>query len=569
MALTDAMYTGVSGLSVNQTWLNVIGNNIANSNTTAFKSSQALFNPEFYVTDANGTAPDTTFGGTNPSQIGLGATVATVEKNFTGGQIQATGKATDMAISGDGFFVVKGQQQLYTRDGSFNLNSSNQLVDSSGNFVQGFTADSSGRVNAGTLSDLTIPLGAQTLAKATQNATMQGNLDASGGVATGASILLSQDLTTVGGAAAPTATTALTSVALAASPATPAFTNGQVITLAGTKGGRTLAASTFTVTTTSTLGDLSSFLQEGMGIDTTVPATTPPPGVTLEAGTAADTAHLVITGNEGTDNALEISGSGLTSTSGAALSFADGTDAAGIASDPNGASVHTSIQVYDSLGTPVNIDVTAVLESQSTTGNTWRYFATTPDNTAGGSVLGNGTLTFNTSGILQSTTGTPLNINRSGTGASSPLAVSLNFGQLTSLSGQSSLTMSTQDGFAIGTLDSFSVGADGTLTGAFSNGQTRVLGQVALARFANPGGLVDQGSNLYAVGAGSGAAQVAAPGQAGVGTIQGAALEQSNVDLSTEFTNMIVASTGFSAASKVITTSDQLIQQLLNITTTA
>ncbi|HXE54865.1 MAG TPA: flagellar hook-basal body complex protein, partial [Tepidisphaeraceae bacterium] len=107
-------------------------------------------------------------------------------------------------------------------------------------------------------------------------------------------------------------------------------------------------------------------------------------------------------------------------------------------------------------------------------------------------------------------------------------------------------------------------GTDGTISGAYSNGQTRTLGRVAIATFSNEKGLVDQGNNMFAAGASSGAAQISSPGLLGSGQIRGAALEQSNVDLSTEFVNMIVASTGFNASSRVITTSNQLIQELLN-----
>src|SRR5579863_6130790 len=184
MALTGALYTGVSGLEVNQTWLNVIGNNIANSNTTAFKSSRTEFKPQFYITDQDGSAPDTNFGGTNPSQEGLGAVLATVEKNFSPGAIQTTGQATDMAIDGNGFFVVKGASQSYTRDGAFSLNSADELVTSAGGFVQGYGVDANGNVAAGALGNLKVPLGANEVAKATQNASMQGNLNSSGTVAT-------------------------------------------------------------------------------------------------------------------------------------------------------------------------------------------------------------------------------------------------------------------------------------------------------------------------------------------------------------------------------------------------
>src|SRR4051812_45391385 len=98
MALTSALFTGLSGIDVNQTKLNVVGNNIANANTVAFKSSRALFKPQFYVTDGAGTAPTSDFGGTNPSQRGLGAVMAAVQKDFTQGAMEPTGKPTDLAI---------------------------------------------------------------------------------------------------------------------------------------------------------------------------------------------------------------------------------------------------------------------------------------------------------------------------------------------------------------------------------------------------------------------------------------------------------------------------------------
>src|SRR5690349_11139159 len=155
MGLTSSLFTGLSGLDVNQTRLNVVGNNIANVNTTAFKSSRAIFKPQFYVTDEGGAAPDNTFGGTNPSQRGLGALVATVQKDFTPGAIQPTGHDTDMAIEGNGFFVVKGTEQLYTRDGTFSLNPANQLVNVNGDFVQGYGVDNNGNITTGNLSNIT------------------------------------------------------------------------------------------------------------------------------------------------------------------------------------------------------------------------------------------------------------------------------------------------------------------------------------------------------------------------------------------------------------------------------
>src|ERR1041384_3773092 len=151
MALTSALFTGLSGLDVNQTRLNVVGNNIANVNTVAFKASRALFKPQFYVTDAAGSPPSDGFGGENPSQRGLGSVVAAIEKDWSPGSIEPTGKPTDLAIDGDGFFVVQGKSQKFTRDGSFTLNPENNLVTTSGDFVQGFAADDTGNIIAGAL----------------------------------------------------------------------------------------------------------------------------------------------------------------------------------------------------------------------------------------------------------------------------------------------------------------------------------------------------------------------------------------------------------------------------------
>src|SRR5207248_10081640 len=199
MALTSALFTGLSGLNVNQTKLQVVGNNIANVNTVAFKSSRAIFKPQFYVTDNGGSPPNSDFGGTNPDQRGLGAQIAAIQKNFTPGAIETTGKNTDMAIEGDGFFVLQGTEQHYTRDGSFTLNSANQVVVTNGDFVQGYGVDASYNVIPGALQNITIPLGSLTQAKATANAFCKGNLNASGPVATGASIINSQALQLVGG----------------------------------------------------------------------------------------------------------------------------------------------------------------------------------------------------------------------------------------------------------------------------------------------------------------------------------------------------------------------------------
>ena len=397
MSLSGALYTGLSGLSVNQTQMNVVGNNIANVNTVAFKASRTVFSPQFYVTDQSGSAPDGTFGGSNPSQTGLGAQVASITQNFTQGTIQPTGNDTDMAINGAGFFVTQdaANGQQFTRSGAFTLNANDQLVTSAGSYVQGYGVNSSGAVIPGALQNLTIPLGSATIAKATSSASLTGNLAADGTVATGSSVLDTQDLTLAGAAGTPTAASTLTSL-VNANGGAAAFTPGQVLTFTPERDGSSLPSQTFTVTATSTVGDLQTFFNSSLGIDTTVAGA----GTNIIAGTAANSIDLQITGNTGTDNALNISAGSLADANGnTPLTFtADPT------SNPNGESTATSMTLYDSLGSPVTVNLTTVLQSTSNAGTTWKFYATSANNqdpnNPGSTLVGTGTLSFNTAGQL-------------------------------------------------------------------------------------------------------------------------------------------------------------------------
>jgi flagellar hook protein FlgE len=468
---------------------------------------------------------------------------------------------------------------MFTRDGSFGLNAANQLTTTGGQFVQGYQVDANFNIIPGRVGNVTIPLGALTSAKETTNAYFKGNLNAGGDVATGASILTSQPLEVVGGGPLdPLGGDLLTNVGTSAGAATTAsFSVGQTFTLQGQKGERDVPASTFVVTGTSTVADLMGFFQQGMGVfpEGTGVGTVPNDGNTstpqagwFVGGSAADplgTTRLILQGNLGEANKLAIPTSGFVDSSGATpLTFQDG-DYQNISSDPAGESVRTSFVGYDSLGNPVTVNVTAVFESSTTAGNTWRYFAESPDDTSGSTILDSGTVTFDASGKVIAGGTAPITIRRDNTGAGTPLSVTLDFSNMTSLASQSSeMLMTRQDGNAMGTLNDYSIGEDGKITGSFTNGQTRTLGQIAVATFTNPSGLTDEGGNMYKTGTNSGEPVVSAPLTLGSGGIRSGALEQSNVDLSEEFINMIVASTGFTAASRVITTSDQLITELLN-----
>jgi flagellar hook protein FlgE len=222
--------------------------------------------------------------------------------------------------------------------------------------------------------------------------------------------------------------------------------------------------------------------------------------------------------------------------------------------------------VYDSLGNPVEVRLRLAMESKTTNGNTWRFYVESPDDSDASAVVGTGTITFDQNGQFVSATGTDIQVDRADTGAASPLALSLDFSNTTGLSrgaADPTLVMTTQDGYPAGTLIDYGIDEDGIITGTFSNSQTRVYGQVAVATFANAEGLIAKSENTFVPGANSGEAVVGEPRTLAAGSIRAGALEQSNVELSREFIGLVQASTGFSAASRVVRTADDMLQELL------
>ena len=557
MGLSTAMYTGLSGLNVNQTKINVIGNNIANVNTTAFQGSRTLFQTQFSQVFSAGTAPNGTTGGVNPTQVGLGAVVGTTQRDITPGSIETTGVPSDMAIEGDGYFILTGSdgRTVYTRDGSFSLDASNQLVSIDGRRVMGFAVDENFQIIPGTLTPLTLPVGELSIARPTSTVQLDGDLSAAGVPATKGSELVSIDLVDAGGSPASSAT-ALTDLRAASDPATPLLTDGAQITIRGvTKGGRALPEATFTVGTDgNTLGDLANWLNDVLGIQTG-DGLPDKPGVQIENG------RLVVRGNAGEANDLSFANDQLTITGGnvGGLAF-NKTQAA------EGSSAFTSFTVFNSLGEPQIVDLTFTLEDLTDSGPVWRFYVESNETSGPARELGTGLIRFDNNGNFVSAEGNELAMDIAGSGAASPLRFTLDFSALNGLStAESNVVMSAQDGFPPGTLSGFSVSRDGVINGTFSNGLTRPLGQIALATFANPQGLVAEGDNLFVQGPNSGEARVVTPGTFGSGTVLGGALEQSNVDLSREFIGLVTASTGFQAASRVISTTSDLLDQLLLI----
>ncbi len=185
-----SLYSGVSGVKGHQTRMDVVGNNIANVNTTGFKSGRVTFADTLSQTTANASAATGNLGGTNPKQIGLGVGVASIDTIFTDGSVQATGKNTDVALSGNGLFVVKsGNETYYTRDGAFEFDEKgNYVLPGSGHFVQGWTANNGVLNTNGGVGNIQIQAGKSMAAAATTTATYKNNLDAAEETVTGMKI---------------------------------------------------------------------------------------------------------------------------------------------------------------------------------------------------------------------------------------------------------------------------------------------------------------------------------------------------------------------------------------------
>ena len=417
-----SMFSAISGLRGHQIMMDVIGNNIANVNTVGFKSGRVNFQDILSQSLHGATAPQGGLGSINPAQIGLGMTVAGIDVLQTQGNLQSTGKTTDMAIQGDGFFMESdGVSTTYTRDGAFDIALDGSLANpASGLKVQGWQADAAGKIDiTQPITNLVIPIGQRTTALATSHVTLSGNLDA-----------------------------------------------GATAAVAG------------------------------------------PPAVAATA-------------------------------------------------------VPTTMTVFDSLGVSHSVKVTFT----KTGANTWSWAATKDPADTGIGVsaavpgVNDGTLTYTSGGVFSASTGTLSFTFPDGATSTTP---KIDLTQMTQFSGVSQPAGQT-DGFTSGTLVTFAVGDAGTLSGVYSNGQTQVLGQIALADFLNSAGLLRAGQNNFSATSASGAANIGAAGTGGRGTVTTGALEMSNVDLATQFTGMITAERGFQANSRVITTSDEMLQELVNL----
>ncbi len=418
---TTAMNSAITGLSNFQKMLDVVSNNIANVNTSGYKHSKVNFQELYAQTLRPPAGANPAVGGTNALQVGLGSSVAAIDSVLTQGVLEITDNPTDLAISGEGYFVVAaGPSNVYTRNGHFTLDALGSLVDSGGRPLQGWTANNVGVINNdGPISNLRIPFGDSMTAQATNSLAMAGNLDG------------------------------------------------------------------------------------GQAIFSALPT-------------------------------------------------------------PTGGTFTTEGTVFDSMGKDYRVQFTfqkVAAPPGAAAGWTWTALN-------GGTNLGTGTIAFDANGNQLPSASTPnpaLTINP--TNGAAVTNVALDFSSMTQLvtKGKYTANVGSQNGYPAGTLTNFSIDRTGRVIGQYSNALTRNLGQVALAYFSNPQGLLRGESGLLRETVNSGKPQLGTAGTSPRGELTAGALEASNVDLSKEFTRLIQAQRAFQANSRVITTMDEVLGEVSNL----
>ncbi|MDP3090314.1 MAG: flagellar hook protein FlgE [Nitrospira sp.] len=576
MGILSSLFAGVSGLNANGTALSVIGNNIANLSTVGFKGSRATFAD---------LISSSISGGSGSVQTGIGVALTSVQGDFTQGSLATSSNVLDLAIDGNGFFVMKDAQNgtFYGRNGLFRLNKDSVVVDPTGFKLQGFLADTTGTIT-GNIGDIALPT-TTAAPNPTTTALLAANLN-SGTATTGirGNII---------GSSASVTTSA-------------AGNNAFTINLNGD------GVQTVTVANGLTGSALASAIQSAVR---SLTATNPYVQAAYDGFEATVGASNIFTFRSGisgtTNDAAANTGAVIVAASGANtlaanLNMLAGTSTTGTdfdVTDPVGTSnFTTSLTVYDSLGN----DHLLTTYFTKVGSNTWNYNVVSPtadintanyhssniDTTLGIVRVGAGTLTFGTDGTLQregpvirfdtntaaGTVGTvPGELQVDFVGATQDQLIDFNFGDSvitdggngltgsTQFGSTSALVQQTQDGYAAGSLQAFSVDTNGTISGRFSNGQLRALAQVVLARFPDPIGLTRTGKNTFAESGNSGQPVTGSPDSAGLGRVLSNSLELSNVDLGQSFIDMIAAQRGFQANSRVITTSDEILQELVNL----
>lgn len=499
-----SFFIPLTGLNADSTALNTIADDLSNMNTTGFKSQTVNFSDLF--SQQLGTT-----GSGDPIQVGAGTQVANTETNFTAGTSNSTGLDTDVALQGNGFFVVQnGSEQYLTRDGNFSLNSSGDLVTTDGMNVMGYSA-TNGVINTNApLTAINIPENETQAPSATSTFGMNATLDSSDAAGT-----------TVTGS----------------------------LKIYDSLGQSYLATVTYTKSSTPNQWTYNISVPDTLQANTSV-ANTTSYQFGLSGGTAANvdpSTNLTITGANASGVSTTITAPTVTA----------------------GESITTyATDLQNALNTA---GITGTVSANAATG---QLTITGTGLTTSGSVVqdaipsanATGTLNFDSNGNLVSPSSNISGIQFAGLsdGASS-LDMTWNLygsggaGTVTQVAATSDVSSSTQNGYAAGTYTGFSIGSDGTVSASFSNGNTLNVGQLALGTVTNLQGLQSNANGEYSTTLASGSTSIGVSGAGGLGTMEDGALEASNVNISQEFSDLIIAQRAFEANAKSVTTFDTVM----------
>ena len=552
MALLNSLFSGVSGLRNHQAMMDVIGNNIANVNTIGYKGSRVTFSDTFNQIVKSGTNPTENSGGSNSMQVGLGMKINSIDRNWNQGTFERTGITTDLALQGNGLFVLKSNGvQQYSRAGAFIFDADGKLVNpQNGAVVQGKVANGLGEIPTGnSIQDIVIDKNLRLPAIATQNITWGGNLESSSPTKRTDTVEMSGNYKS-NAAANPTGTDQQTYTIYGVDG-----TEYQLVLDYENTDGTGGTDSVYTVN--YTIND-----KDGNALSTPVSGSQ---ALTFGSDTKCITDPLTISADAGNVD-FDLSFASLRSNT-SSTSVSTKIDKGETAENITG-----TVTVYDSLGNAHSLTV----EYEHIDNNTWSWKVNEPE--TGELVSGaNGVIKFKANGTIESITqdgnlvvepNLP-KINFLPSSGADPMEINLDFGSgtngITQTSLSSQIAALSQDGSASASLSNLNIDQYGNIVGIFSNGNSQTLAQIMVATFPNLNGLVSIGDNMYQVAANAGTPRIGEPGEETVTTIQSGALEQSNIDLSEEFTKMIVSQRGFQANARVVTTADALLQEITNL----
>jgi len=506
----SSLFAGISGLAASNKQLDVIGNNIANVNTVGFRSGKIQFGDILSQSITGGAA--------SGMQVGRGVEVSSIMTQFSPGSFETTSNATDLAIDGSGFFTVKDSDggEYYTRAGAFHLDSSGYLVDVNSYKVQGYNLTGS---DPDTISDISLS-GVQSVPSTTTTISIGSNLNSA--TATGTTFNASQTVyDSLGGTHSLKQTFQKTegtgywgfksyldnTAATAQSYSGLKFdTDGDLEYVYSSSIGTPTITTAGDGDATATINNQGQLYKDSTAITLTRGADEDTWAITADGGYTAMSLTL---GTAGVDDSVAID-----------LDGAGGADITFALSDTWAAADTIQFTITQTEVVPADINLTM----PSITG-----------------------ATIGTSGVI------------SWDLAGSTAEV------VTQYSSTSVVKTLTHDGYSSGSLKTISVASDGTISGFFTNGQTSNIAQVILNDFPNPEGLKRMGNNLFGTTVESGDAVPNTPGSAGMGEISSNSLEMSNTDIATEFINMITAQRAYQASAKIVTVTDQMMAELMNI----